>query len=73
MSRSAVDPEERYALYQVKDGELIRLVTAPTAGGIGLAIERLSLEGDLDPMKRVGVRDREQGRWLVFPWPSEPA
>lgn len=60
--------EERYGLYQFRDGELKALAYAPSPMGLGLALVTLAREGDIDPAVRLGVRDRSAGEWLVFPW-----
>lgn len=62
-----VRDDERYRIYALRDGE--RRTLADTGqDGIGIALVTLRGEGEFDEHDRIGIRDRQERRWIVNPW-----
>ena len=59
--------DDRYAIYVVTNNVHHRLAET-SLEGIGLTVETLREDGDIEPGTRVGVFDREKREWLISPW-----
>lgn len=62
--------DHRYRIYRLRAGDLELVSTAPTAGGMGLALVTNHAEGEFIGDDSVGVLDTlvDPGHWVVSPW-----
>jgi hypothetical protein len=59
---------ERYAVYVIRERELVEVMATETLDGVGPMLKLLRDEQQIDHDSRIGVRDKVDRMWLINPY-----